>query len=77
MSRPARRRIRLLATVGTAFKGDLAVRDPGEELLFAFGNEFKLRQADQIAGTVSRKLISSLTVRNLLEGACSCLSGSG
>jgi len=51
------------AAVGASFKSDLDVRHPGEEVLLAFGKQFKLRpasRAGQIAWPIVRKLCEAL-----------------
>ena len=47
MSRPALVQNKARGSaLGTSFKGDLVVSHPGEEVLLAFGKQFKLRQGD-------------------------------
>jgi hypothetical protein len=46
---------------GASFKGELVIRHPGEEVLLAFGKQFKLRQAGQIARPIVRKLCEALS----------------
>ena len=48
------------SAVGASFKGDLLVRYFSEEVLLAFGKQFKLRQAGQIARPIVRKLYERL-----------------
>ena len=48
------------SAVRASFKDDLSVRHPSEEVFFAFGKQFKLRQAPQIARPILRKLCETL-----------------
>src|SRR5689334_2271973 len=41
---------------GASFKGDLVIRYPGEEVLLAFGKQFKLRQDHGLAGDLCEAL---------------------
>jgi len=42
--------------LGASFKGELVVSHPGEEVLLAFGKQFKLRQGDGLAGGLCEAL---------------------
>ncbi|SPF50404.1 hypothetical protein SBA4_4350004 [Candidatus Sulfopaludibacter sp. SbA4] len=44
------------SALGASFKGDLVVSNPSEEVLLAFGEQFKLRQGDGLAGDLCEAL---------------------
>ena len=48
------------SALGASFKGDLVVSHPGEEVLLAFGKQFKLRRGGRIARPIVRKLYEGL-----------------
>ena len=48
------------SALGSSFKGDLFVSHPGEEVLLAFGKQFKLRRGGRIARPIVRKLYEGL-----------------
>src|SRR5438094_341649 len=48
------------SALGASFKGELGVSHHGEEVFLAFGKQFKLRQAGQIARPIVRKLCEAL-----------------
>jgi hypothetical protein len=56
----AGRSINEAVALKASFKGDLVVSQPGEEVVLAFGKQFKLRQADRSAGLLVRKLHKGL-----------------
>ena len=48
------------SAIGAGFESDLFVSHPGEELLLAFGKQFKLRRGGRIARPIVRKLYEGL-----------------
>ena len=48
------------SALGARFEGDLVVSHPGEEVLLAFGKQFKLWQGGRIARPIVRKLCEAL-----------------
>ena len=44
------------SALGASFKGELVVSHPGEEVLLAFGKQFKLRQGESLAGDLCEAL---------------------
>lgn len=48
------------SALGASLKGDLFVSRPGEEVLLAFGKQFKLRRGGRVARPIVRKLYEGL-----------------